>query len=119
MGKIIGLGGVFIKANDPKALAAWYQEKLGVNFNGQTYTDFPLTGNGSNVLSFSKSDSSYFNPSEKQAMLNLRVEGLKDLLEELKGKGVTIVGDMLDESYGKFGWIMDPEGNKIELWEPV
>ena len=119
MGKILGLGGVFIKANDPKALAAWYQEKLGINFNGQTYVDFPLEGNGSNVLNFAKSDSSYFNPSEKSAMLNLRVEGLRELLEDLKEKGVTIVGDMLDESYGKFGWIMDLEGNKIELWEPV
>src|SRR5687767_10977129 len=125
MGKIIGLGGVFIKARDPKGLAVWYQEKLGINFDGQVYTGFYFTdetgkvGPGYNVLSFFKQDSDYFSPSEKQLMLNLRVEGLPELLEDLKGKGVTVVGDMADEGdFGKFGWVLDPEGNKIELWEP-
>jgi predicted enzyme related to lactoylglutathione lyase len=124
MGKITGLGGVFIKANDPKALAEWYQQHLGINFNGQVYTDLPLTdeqGNvlpGYNVLSFFKVDTDYFDPSKKQAMLNLRVEGLFALLDKLKAEGVTIVGEPMDEEYGKFGWILDIEGNKIELWEP-
>ncbi|HEX7845928.1 MAG TPA: VOC family protein [Chitinophagaceae bacterium] len=125
MGKITGLGGVFIKTKDAKALAAWYQEYLGIDFNGNVYKDFSLTDEsgkvlpGSNVLSFFNSNSDYFSPSEKQTMLNLRVSGLFELLEELKSKGVTIVGEPMDESYGKFGWILDPEGNKIELWEPV
>jgi predicted enzyme related to lactoylglutathione lyase len=124
MGKITGLGGVFIKANDPKALAEWYQQKLGINFNGQVYTDLPFTDGegkvlpGYNVLSFFKVDTDYFDPSEKQTMLNLRVEGLFELLDKLKAAGVTIVGEPMDEEYGKFGWILDPEGNKIELWEP-
>ena len=124
MGKITGLGGVFIKAVDPKALVDWYQQHLGIDFNGNTYVDFPFTDKdgkmtaGSNVLSFFKEDNNYFNPSEKQAMLNLRVNDLFALLDELKSKQVTMVGDPLDEEYGKFGWIMDPEGNKIELWEP-
>jgi D-3-phosphoglycerate dehydrogenase len=123
MKKITGLGGVFIKAQDPKALAAWYKDVLGINFTG-TYVDLPFTDEsgkmtpGSNVLSFFKADSEYFNPSDKQAMLNLRVSDLFGLLEELKSKNVTIVGDPLNEDYGKFGWIVDPEGNKIELWEP-
>jgi D-3-phosphoglycerate dehydrogenase / 2-oxoglutarate reductase len=73
---------------------------------------------GYNVLSFFKTDSKYFDPSDKQVMLNLRVDDLFPLLDELRGKGVSIVGDPLDEEYGKFGWIMDPEGNKIELWQP-
>ena len=124
MGKITGLGGVFIKAIDPQVLADWYQEHLGIDFNGNTYVDFPFTDKdgkmaaGSNVLSFFKEDNAYFLPSKKPAMLNLRVEGLMSLLERLKISGVEIVGDPIDEEYGKFGWIMDPEGNKIELWEP-
>jgi predicted enzyme related to lactoylglutathione lyase len=125
MAGITGLGGVFIKANDPKALADWYQQYLGINFNGNVYTDFSFTGPdgkvtpGSNVLSFFKADSPYFAPSEKPAMLNLRVNDLMEFLKQLKSKGVTVVGDPLDEEYGKFGWILDLEGNKIELWEPV
>lgn len=124
MGKITGLGGVFLKANDPKKLAAWYQEKLGINFNNQVYIDLPFTDEsgkvspGSNVLSFFKQDAEYFNPSKKELMLNLRVSGLFEFLEELKSKQVEIVGEPMDEDYGKFAWILDPEGNKIELWEP-
>jgi hypothetical protein len=124
MKKITGLGGVFLKASDPKALAAWYQEILGIGFNGNSYVDFPFVDEegkitpGSNVLSFFKSDSKYFDPSTSQVMLNLRVSDLLGLLDELRAKNVTIAGDPLVEDYGKFAWIMDPEGHKIELWEP-
>jgi len=124
MKKITGLGGVFIKAKDPKTLAAWYQEVLGIGFNNNTYVDMPFTDEsgqitpGSNVLSFFKSDAEYFKPSDKQVMLNLRVDDLFSLLDELRNNNITIVGDPVDEEYGKFGWIMDPEGNKIELWQP-
>jgi predicted enzyme related to lactoylglutathione lyase len=124
MGKITGLGGVFIKADDPKSLADWYQQTLGISFNGSSYVDLPFTGAdgkltaGSNVFSFFPNHSAYFDPSEKKVMINFRVEDLFGLLEELKGKGVELIGEPVDEDYGKFGWIMDPEGNKIELWEP-
>ena len=124
MGKITGLGGVFIKAMDPQALATWYQQHLGIDFNGNIYVDFPFTdieGNltpGNNVLSFFKEDSPYFLPSTKKVMINLRVSELFVLLEQLKSEGVEIVGEPVDEEYGKFGWILDIEGNKIELWEP-
>ena len=123
MKKITGLGGVFIKAKDPKALAEWYQETLGIDFKNNSYVDLPFTEEGKitpgyNVLSFFKEDNNYFNSSVKQVMLNLRVHDLFALLDELKNKKVTIVGDPVDEDYGKFGWIMDPEGNKIELWQP-
>ena len=124
MKKITGLGGVFIKAKDPKALAAWYQDALGLAFNNNSYIDLPFTDEdgkitpGYNVLSFFKADSNYFDPSDKQVMLNLRVHDLFNLLDELKNKNVTVVGNPIYEEYGKFGWIMDPEGNKIELWQP-
>ncbi len=124
MGCITGVGGVFLKAKDPSALANWYQQHLGISFNGNMYKDFPFTGDdgkvlpGYTVLSFFKEDTDYFDPSAKQAMINLRVEGLFELLEKLKANGVALVGEPMDEVYGKFAWIVDPEGNKIELWEP-
>lgn len=124
MERVIGLGGPFIKAKDPKALAAWYEKHLGMDFKGSVYTSLEFTDKegkklpGNNVLSFFKESSDYFSPSTKDVMLNFIVKDLFALLEVLKQEGVTIVGDPMDEEYGKFGWIMDPEGNKIELWQP-
>lgn len=124
MERVIGLGGPFIKANDPKGLAAWYEKHLGISFNGTTYTSWQFANGddskkpGSNVLSFFKNDSDYFNPSKKQVMLNFIVKDLFALLDILREERVEIVGDPMDEEYGKFGWIVDPEGNKIELWQP-
>ena len=124
MERVIGLGGPFIKVNDPKALAAWYEKHLGISFNGTVYTDWPFINKdgskkaGYNVLSFFKTDSDYFSPSDKQVMVNFIVKDLFALLDVLKEEGITIVGEPMDEEYGKFGWILDPEGNKIELWEP-
>lgn len=124
MERVTGLGGLFIKTNDPKGLVAWYEKHLGISFNGTTYTDWQFANKdgskkpGCNVFSFFKSDSDYFAPSEKQVMVNFIVKDLFALLEVLKSEGVQIVGDPMDEEYGKFGWILDPEGNKIELWQP-
>jgi len=124
MERVIGLGGPFIKAKDPKGLAAWYEQHLGISFNGGAYTVFPFQNEdgskkkGYNVFSFFKEDNEYFAPSTKEVMLNFIVKDLFALLDVLKEEGVTIVGDPMDEEYGKFGWIMDPEGNKIELWQP-
>ncbi len=123
MGKVIGLGGVFIKAKDHKALASWYEQNLGIGFNGGSYAVMPFEEGGKpsagyNLVSVSPWDTSYFEPSVKHFMINLRVEDMDGLLEDLKKKGVELVGDPLNEEYGKFAWIMDPEGNKIELWEP-
>jgi predicted enzyme related to lactoylglutathione lyase len=124
MERVIGLGGPFIKANDPKGLAEWYEKHLGIIFNGTVYTDWQFENKdgskktGNNVLSFFKSDSDYFAPSEKQVMVNFIVKDLFALLAVLKEEGVTIVGEPMDEEYGKFGWIIDPDDNKIELWEP-
>lgn len=124
MERVTGLGGPFIKANDPKAMAAWYEKHLEISFNGTTYAGWEFTNadgskkTGSNVLSFFKKESDYFAPSEKQVMLNFIVKDLFGLLAVLRTEGVEIIGEPMDEDYGKFGWIMDPEGNKIELWQP-
>lgn len=124
MERVIGLGGPFIKAKDPKALAAWYEKHLGVNFNGTVYTTWQFANEdgsqrpGYNVLSFFKEDSDYFAPSDKPVMLNLIVKDLFALLKVLKDEGIESAGEPMDEEYGKFGWVLDPEGNKIELWQP-
>jgi predicted enzyme related to lactoylglutathione lyase len=123
MERVIGLGGPFLKAKDPKAMAAWYTKHLGISFSG-TYTVWPFANEdgskkaGYNVFSFFKNDSDYFAPSEKPVMINFIVKDLFTLLKILKEEGVEIVGEPMDEEYGKFGWILDLEGNKIELWEP-
>lgn len=124
MERVTGLGGPFIKADDPKGMAAWYEKHLGISFKGTTYTDWQFTAAdgskkpGYNVFSFFKKESDYFAPSEKQVMVNFIVKDLFGLLDVLRTEGVQIIGEPMDEEYGKFGWILDPEGNKIELWQP-
>lgn len=123
MQRVIGLGGPFLKSNNPAALAAWYEKHLGIPFKGNTYAGWPFSTeygklkSGYNVLSFFKNDAAYFNPSDKPVMINFIVEDLLGLLAVLEEEGVTIVDKPMVEDYGKFGWILDPEGNKIELWE--
>jgi predicted enzyme related to lactoylglutathione lyase len=125
MQKVTGIGGVFIKSKDVKALAAWYDKHLGFSFGGNSYVNFKWVNEdnpavpGNTVFSFFKKESTYFDPSASPFMINFRVKDLVALLETLKGEGVEVVGEMMEEEYGKFGWILDPEGNKIELWEPV
>ena len=102
MERVTGVGGVFIKAKDPKALCEWYQQHLGIGFNGNTYVEFKWVNPGSTVFSFFKEDTKYFDPSGKTVMVNFRVKDLVNLLEVLKLEGVTVVGDMMDEGYGKF-----------------
>jgi predicted enzyme related to lactoylglutathione lyase len=126
MQKVTGIGGVFFKAADPKALAQWYQKHLGIEFGDQSYFSFEwINHNNPNVpgqtaFSFFKESTDHFQPSEKPFMINFRVKDLVELLAELKKENVQIVGEMQEfDGYGKFGWIMDPDGNKIELWEPI
>ncbi|HMK27568.1 MAG TPA: VOC family protein [Chitinophagaceae bacterium] len=125
MQRVTGIGGVFIKSKDVKALAAWYDKHLGFSFGENSYVNFSWVNEnnpdvpGNTVFSFFKKESKYFDPSASPFMINFRVKDLAALLETLKKEGVEIVGEMMDESYGKFGWILDPDGNKIELWEPV
>lgn len=119
MERVTGIGGVFIRSKDPKAMAAWYQRHLGIEFGDGSYFNFEWSKKGSTVFSFFKADSKYFDPSTSSFMVNLRVQNLAELLKNLEKEGVTVVGELQDTEYGKFGWILDPEGNKVELWEPV
>ncbi len=125
MEKVTGIGGLFIKVKDIKSLSSWYQKYLGIEFGNNSYIDFKWVNKnnpavpGHTVFSFFKDDSTYFNPSEKPFMINFRVHNLEQLLGELKQEGIQITGNIEVFEYGKFGWIMDPEGNKIELWEPI
>ena len=124
MERVIGLGGPFLKVKDPKAMAAWYEKHLGIEFKGGVYTVWPFSNSdgsqkpGYNVFSFFKKDANYFDPGTGDVMVNFIVKDLFGLLDTLKKEGVQLVGEPMDEEYGKFGWILDPEGNKIELWEP-
>jgi predicted enzyme related to lactoylglutathione lyase len=123
MENVTGIGGVFIKAKNPKALAKWYKENLGIGFTNDNYVAFKWTSEnpdvpGSTVFSFFKDDSDYFSPSKSKCMINFRVKDLHQLLITLKHKGVWVADKTEYYDYGSFGWIMDPEGNKIELWEP-
>lgn len=122
---ISGLGGAFFKAKDPSALAVWYDEHLGTTFGGNSWSTFKWRERhdsgkiGRTEFSIFKGNTDYFAPSESPFMFNFRVYNLELLLGKLLEKGVTIVGETMVFEYGKFAWIMDPEGNKIELWEPL
>ncbi|SDW21387.1 Phosphoglycerate dehydrogenase [Lutibacter oricola] len=120
--KVTGIGGLFFKTKDPKAIKEWYKNHLGFNVDdwGCTFWWKDKKGNeASTQWSPFKSDTDYFNPSKKDYMFNYRVDNLEALLEKLNNEGVTIVGEIQKYEYGKFGWILDLEGNKIELWEPI
>jgi D-3-phosphoglycerate dehydrogenase len=120
--RVTGIGGVFFKAQNSKELVAWYGKYLGLKTDDYGSTFWWKNNKGedcSTQWSPFAVDTTYFEPSEKQFMQNFRVENLERLLLQLKEEGVTVVGEMESFDYGKFGWILDPEGNKIELWEPV
>jgi predicted enzyme related to lactoylglutathione lyase len=122
--KVTGIGGIFFKCKDPKAITAWYQQHLGLDTNpyGATFTWFQAPDAKQEAQTqwspFSET-TSYFQPSDKPFMINYRVHNLEALVAELRQAGVTIVDNIETYDYGKFIHIMDPEGNKIELWEPV
>ena len=124
MKRVTGIGGIFFRSTDPARLNAWYREHLGIEtreegtvFHWRDAED--PTRKGYTVWSPFPADTGYFQPSTRQFMMNYRVENLVALLEQLKREGVEIVGQVEEYPYGKFGWIMDPEGTKIELWEPI
>jgi predicted enzyme related to lactoylglutathione lyase len=125
MAKITGIGGVFFKSTgDSAALAAWYQQHLGLPlepFGGAIlrWPDDTAEDRGLTVWSVAKRDSKWFSPSTAPFMINYRVDNLGALLEQLRAGGVEIVGGPESHENGKFAWIMDPDGNKVELWEPM
>lgn len=120
--RVTGLGGIFFKTKNPEETKKWYKERLGlpVDDYGCTFWWKDKKGNDcSTQWSPFKEDTNYFSPSKKEFMMNFRVENLHELLAILKEEGVTTVGEVEEYDYGKFGWILDPDGNKIELWEPI
>jgi predicted enzyme related to lactoylglutathione lyase len=122
--RVTGLGGVFFKCADPKAQREWYNKHLGIDAGdyGATFEWRKLDApdeKGTTAWNTFKSETKYFEPSTKEFMINYRVENLEELLVELKKEGVQQIGEMQSYDYGKFAHVMDPEGNKIELWEAV
>jgi predicted enzyme related to lactoylglutathione lyase len=122
MKRVTGIGGVFFKARDPKALRTWYLTHLGMDvqdWGGATFR-WADAGQEDGVTHWTlfPETSDYFKPSTSSFMINYTVSDLAGLLDVLRAEGCT-VDDRLEESeFGKFGWVMDPEGNRIELWEP-
>ena len=118
MAKVTGLGGLFYKVADKAATARWYQEMLGVG--GEWGAVFPYAGDPQSytVLSPFKAATDYFAPSEAPFMMNLRVDDLDGMIADLEAKGIEILGRQ-DEEYGKFAWILDCDGIKLELFEQV
>lgn len=118
MAKAVGVGGVFLKAKDPKALGAWYAEHLGIaDIGGGTLGFEGPESAGTTVFSHFALDSGYFGTGAQQVMVNFRVDDMDGLLEKLAAAGVRIDPKRDDHEFGKFAWIWDPEGNRIELWQ--
>ena len=115
------MGGFFFKTKDPNAIKQWYNKHLGLNTDQYGCTFWWKDKKGedcSTQWSPMKEDTNYFEPSESPFMMNFRVENLVELLKVFGQEGVTVVGEIEEYNYGKFGWILDPDGNKLELWEP-
>ena len=125
MARVTGVGGVFFKSTgDRAALAAWYQKHLGMpleSFGGAIlrWPDDTAEDRGLTVWHVASKDSEWFSPSKSSFMINYRVDDLGELLEQLRAAGVPIVQGPESHENGKFAWIMDPDGNKVELWQPM
>lgn len=122
--KVTGIGGIFFRASKPKEIMDWYGENLGLALNGYGSSFEFRNANRPdeiNYLQWSPFDekTDYFDPSKKEFMINYRVQHIEALVEKLKQNGVEVVDEITQYDYGKFVHIMDPEGNKIELWEPI
>jgi predicted enzyme related to lactoylglutathione lyase len=124
MKRVTGIGGIFFKAADPPALWAWYRRHLGIDVQAWGGTAFPWAdgdGNpvgGTTIWSIASAQSDQFAPSTAPFMINYRVEDLHALVEVLRAEGCNVLEKIDDSEYGKFGWVIDPEGNKVELWQP-
>lgn len=121
-GKVIGIGGIFFKFKDPKAMNKWYEEVLGMTPNdyGVLFAfNTGVSSTGYLQLGTFQNDTPYFGSEQQQAMINFRVENLAKLIERLQKLNVPILNEMEEYEYGKFIHICDPEGNRIELWEPI
>lgn len=125
MARVTGIGGVFFKSKDDSAaLAAWYQKHLGLtleSFGGAVlkWPDDKAEDQGLTVWHVAKKESQWFSPSDSSFMINYRVDDLGEMIEKLRAEGVEIISGPESHENGKFAWILDLEGNKVELWEPM
>ena len=124
MKRVTGIGGIFFKAKDPAALGAWYKTHLGIDvqvWGGAAFRWTDEAGNptaGTTAWCINSADSDSFAPSQSSFMVNYRVADLAALLDALRREGCKVLDKTDDSEYGKFGWVIDPEGNKLELWQP-
>jgi predicted enzyme related to lactoylglutathione lyase len=117
MAKITGLGGAFVRVDDPKALYAWYEKHLGIGHSEGGFS-FPASGQRAYIaVAFFTRTSQYF-PVRQPAMLNFLVDELDAILDKLAAEGVEVDPKREDSDYGRFGWFTDPAGNRVELWQP-
>lgn len=122
--KVTGIGGIFFKTKDPKETREWYSKNLGLTVTDYGSTFESRNSNNPDEINYLQwspfgENTDYFNPSEKEFMINYRVQNIEGLVEQLRANGVTIVDSIETYDYGKFVHIMDADGNKLELWEPV
>lgn len=124
MKRVTGIGGIFFKAGDPDAMRAWYRKHLGIDvqdWGGAAFRWADAAGNptgGTTIWNISDGSGDYFAPSTSSFMVNYRVADLDALVGELRKDGCNVLDRTEESEFGKFGWVIDPEGNKIELWEP-
>ncbi len=123
MKKVTGIGGIFLKCKDPKAVNDWYKTHLGFDTTpyGTSFEWLEKDSGNEGITQWNPfpEDTDYFQPSEKDFMINYRVDNLEALILELKTQGIEMLDEVATYSYGKFAHIIDPEGNKIQLWEPT
>jgi predicted enzyme related to lactoylglutathione lyase len=124
MKRVTGIGGIVFKAEDPVALRVWYQKHLGIDVQEWGGAAFRWTDSdgrpiaGTTIWSVASADGNYFAPSASSFMVNYRVRDLDALVHALRAEGCNVLDKTEESEYGKFGWVIDPEGNKVELWEP-
>lgn len=121
MGKVVGLGGVFFRSQDPDTLRAWYEAHLGITNQpyGTSFLPKDIPKGGYQLWSPFKQDTDYFGSPDQQVMINLMVDDLDACLEQVRAGGATGVRGPDDTEYGRFGWFVDPEGRQVELWQPA
>jgi predicted enzyme related to lactoylglutathione lyase len=123
-GRIVGIGGIFFKARDPDALRSWYRKHLGLaiaDWGGVVFEPMmtsPAGRGASLVWTIFPAKSTYFEPSSSPFMINYRVDDLDEVLAALRAEGCDVDDRVESSEYGRFGWVSDPEGNRLELWEP-
>lgn len=123
MAKVLGIGGVFLKSPDPQRLCQWYSGWLGLNVESQGMSFvlfFPgsMPRNAYTVWSVFEANTTYFSPSNNEFLFNFVVDNLDHALGQVKAGGAQQVGEIEKNDYGQFGWFMDPDDNKVELWQP-